>query len=99
MTPRCLPVLVDSPMRRCILDRMRILPLSVALALVILSSAGASTQNALSAPEQRVVQQVDGSIRAAETLLERVVNINSGTMNLAGVRRVGDVFKAEFDAL
>jgi glutamate carboxypeptidase len=27
------------------------------------------------------------------------VNINSGTMNFAGVRRVGDAFRAELDAL
>ncbi|MBE9537512.1 MAG: M20/M25/M40 family metallo-hydrolase [Proteobacteria bacterium] len=32
-------------------------------------------------------------------MLERVVNINSGTMNFPGVRQVGDVFSAELDAL
>jgi len=35
----------------------------------------------------------------ALTLLERVVNINSGTQNFAGVREVGRIFRAEFDAL
>lgn len=34
-----------------------------------------------------------------EKLLEQVVNINSGTLNLAGVREVGEVFRKEFDAL
>ncbi len=37
--------------------------------------------------------------REALALLERVVNINSGTMNFEGVRKVGDAFKAELDAL
>jgi glutamate carboxypeptidase len=32
-------------------------------------------------------------------LLERVVNINSGTQNFAGVREVGRVFQEQFDAL
>src|SRR3989304_4023332 len=35
----------------------------------------------------------------AIALLERVVNINSGTMNLAGVREVGGIFRAELDRL
>ena len=37
---------------------------------------------------------------AEETaFLEKVVNISSGTMNVAGVRAVGDVFAKEFQAL
>jgi len=35
----------------------------------------------------------------ALALLERVVNINSGSMNFAGVRAVGDVFRRELDGL
>src|SRR5262249_41843553 len=35
----------------------------------------------------------------ALALLEKVVNVNSGTQNLEGVRAVGAVFRAEFDAL
>lgn len=35
----------------------------------------------------------------ALALLERVVNINSGTQNFDGVRQVGAIFRAEFDAL
>ena len=49
--------------------------------------------------EQQIVTHADASAKDAEALLERVVNINSGTMNLAGVKRVGDVFAAEFKAL
>jgi glutamate carboxypeptidase len=49
--------------------------------------------------ERRIVQAVDARTRQAEALLERVVNINSGTMNPAGVRTVGEVYRAELDAL
>jgi glutamate carboxypeptidase len=53
----------------------------------------------LSSQERQIVAAVDGSRRDAEVLLERAVNINSGTMNLSGVRRVGDLFGAELKAL
>jgi len=45
------------------------------------------------------VRAVDAHNAEALTLLERIVNINSGTMNFAGVRKVGDVLRAELDAL
>jgi glutamate carboxypeptidase len=58
-----------------------------------------SAAQRLAAVEQQLVQHVDADIKAAEALLERVVNINSGTMNFAGVKRVGDVFASELGAL
>ena len=54
---------------------------------------------ALDATEKRIAAAVDGRTAQALTLLERVVNINSGTMNLAGVRQVGAAFRAELDTL
>ena len=36
---------------------------------------------------------------ATEQLLEQVVNINSGTLNVKGVREVGTVFQKEFEGL
>jgi len=53
----------------------------------------------ISAEERAVVSYIDGHKDDAIALLERVVNINSGTQNLAGVREVGAVFRAEFDRL
>ena len=53
----------------------------------------------LSNDERAVASYIDGHNADALALLERVVNINSGTMNLAGVEAVGKVFRAEFDAL
>src|SRR4030095_961763 len=46
-----------------------------------------------------IVEAVDAGNPAALALLERVVNINSGTQNSAGVRAVGAAFRAEFEAL
>ncbi len=53
----------------------------------------------LSADEQRIVAAVDARADEATALLERVVNIDSATENLEGVRRVGEVFRREFDGL
>ena len=49
--------------------------------------------------EQAIVAAVDAANPQALALLERVVNINSGSMNFAGVRAVGEVFRAELEAL
>ncbi len=53
----------------------------------------------LSQVEQQIVQYVDAHNEDAIALLERIVNINSGTMNPEGVQEVGRVLRAEFDAL
>lgn len=49
--------------------------------------------------DAELITHIDSHESQALDLLERSVNINSGTMNLAGVRKVGDLFRAEFDAL
>jgi glutamate carboxypeptidase len=54
----------------------------------------------ISAPAERsIVTAVDAGNADALALLEKAVNINSGTHNLPGVRAVGDLFRQEFDAL
>ncbi len=69
-------------------------------ALLVLTMSGLLSQPGTLSPEERALATfVDASNDGALTLLERVVNINSGTMNFAGVREVGAVFRAEFDAL
>jgi glutamate carboxypeptidase len=52
-----------------------------------------------SSPERSIVSYIDGHNADALALLEKVVNINSGTQNLNGVRAVGDVFRSQLDAL
>src|SRR4051794_40934267 len=56
-------------------------------------------QQSLSPPQQALVRAIDDGNLDAIALLERVVNINSGTLNFEGVRAVGQVFRGELDAL
>lgn len=49
--------------------------------------------------EARLVAEVGAGNGAALELLERAVEINSGTMNFAGVREVGELFAGELEAL
>ena len=53
----------------------------------------------LAAPERAIVSAVDRHLPESLALLERAVNVNSGTMNLDGVREVGRMFEPEFKAL
>jgi len=53
----------------------------------------------LSPVELHIIAAVKARAPAALTLLERSVEINSGTMNHAGVRAVGALFRREFDQL
>jgi glutamate carboxypeptidase len=64
---------------------------------VLLSLTLALPARALDAVEQRIVAAVDDGNAAALALLEEAVNINSGTMNVDGVRAVGAVFAREFE--
>ena len=72
----------------------------VALAFVFaILSATFSYAQKISPEEQKLVDYVDGHTSEAIALLEKTVNIESPTENLAGVRQVGAVFKAEFESL
>ncbi len=53
----------------------------------------------LTSDEGRIRDAVRANYDSAVDLLRRSVNIPSGTRNLAGVRRVGDLFGAELTAL
>lgn len=68
-------------------------------ALLALCCAFGAAAAELSPAEQRIVAEVKALSPDAVGLLERSVNINSGTMNLAGVRAVGQLFRQQFDQL
>jgi glutamate carboxypeptidase len=73
---------------------------SIGVLLVLCAALAPQVEaQGLSAVEQRIVQAVDARAAEAEALLERAVNVNSGTMNPSGVREVGDIYQAELDAL
>src|SRR5437868_10779516 len=68
------------------------------IALLLVCAVGALGQIS-TGPERAIVAAVDSGNADALALLERSVNINSGTHNFAGVRAVGDLFRREFDGL
>jgi glutamate carboxypeptidase len=58
------------------------------------------TQSGSLSPEERaMVTFIDANNASAIAMLEKAVNINSGTQNFKGVQEVGKLFRAEFDAL
>ena len=67
----------------------------VAVGLILSGSVAAQTSQL----EQQITAYVDQNSADAIGLLEKIVNINSGSLNLQGVRAVGDVLRSEFDEL
>ncbi len=63
------------------------------------SAGSAASQSPLTPEERAMAAFIDKENDAAIALLERAVNINSGSLNVEGVRQVGALFRAEFDAL
>ena len=70
--------------------------LAGSVAAVVAPAAGAGE---LSPVEQQIVAEVKAHAPQGLALLERSVNINSGTLNHEGVREVGKLFGAEFEQL
>ena len=62
-------------------------------------TAPLGAQGSLSAVERRLAGAVDARQAKALALVERLVNVNSGTMNFAGVQEVGRLLRPELDAL
>jgi glutamate carboxypeptidase len=73
-----------------------LLPL-IAAALAAAPAAAAAA--GLSPAERRMVATVDSEQARTIALLERMVNQNSGSMNLAGVEAVGRMVRAELEPL
>ncbi len=71
--------------------------LTGAFALSLVFAAPVSA--ALSAPEKVMVSTVDTEFERSVTLLQKLVDQNSGTMNLQGVAAVGRMMRAELEAL
>jgi len=70
-----------------------------AIAALLLLGLAAGAQAQLNEDESTMAAWIDGQTNEIEALVERLVNINSGTMNHAGVREVGAVLRTELDAL
>src|SRR3569833_171735 len=78
------------------LKKMLILPV---LAVALQSLSAAQSPRPVSAPEQAMASFIDANQQASNELLARLVNINSGTHNLEGVRAVAAIVKSDLTEL
>lgn len=69
------------------------------LALVAALIAAAPAHAALSPAERKMIATVDAEQDRSIALLERLVNQNSGSLNIAGVTKVAEMLRPEFEAL
>ena len=70
---------------------------ALTLLTIIIACVCANAQT-LSAEEQKIVSFIDAHQSEQIALLEKIVNLQSPTENVAGVRRVGRVFMSELQA-
>ncbi|HSU93153.1 MAG TPA: hypothetical protein VLI43_05555, partial [Gemmatimonadaceae bacterium] len=72
---------------------------TVLACLVAAPAAAQRTGAGLTSTERALVKSIDAHNADALALLIKLVDINSGTMNFAGVRKVADVLAAQLDTL
>jgi glutamate carboxypeptidase len=72
---------------------------TAALLLAALLFAAPAAAQRLSTREAAMTRTVDAEYDRSVALLERLVNQNSGTLNLAGVTKVGAMMRAELEPL
>ena len=68
-----------------------------AVLLILIVQTGAQAQ--LSQDEKNIVEYIKKQFGKSEELLIESVNINSGTLNVEGVKKVGSVYRRELDKL
>ena len=73
-----------------------ILVLSLSIFLFLHNNPAQTASKTLTETEVKIISSIDKNHSESLSLLEKVVNINSGTMNFEGVKRVGDIFAKEF---
>lgn len=81
------------------MPRTSLLLLGVAAALLASPLAAQSPAAPLSAQESAMAHAVDAHAQADRALLQKIIDINSGTMNLAGVVAVKDILVPQFESL
>ncbi|MES3018966.1 MAG: M20/M25/M40 family metallo-hydrolase, partial [Bacteroidota bacterium] len=58
-----------------------------------------SAKAQLNADEKRIVEFINAHVKDSEQLLIESVNINSGTLNIEGVKKVGAMYRKELDKI
>lgn len=56
-------------------------------------------QQKLNKDEQKLIELIDKNYKETLSILEEVININSGSLNKEGVREVGRIFEREFQKI
>jgi glutamate carboxypeptidase len=79
--------------------RLRLIHLPLFSVLLALSAGPVAASPTLDSTESAIVEWSEAHSEEAIELLEKLVNINSGSMNQQGVKDVGAVLRAELDAL
>ncbi|MBL30388.1 MAG: peptidase M20 [Flavobacteriaceae bacterium] len=78
------------------MNKLNIIPITFFL---ILFQLNVFSQTRLNKIEKKIIKKVKSKKEEAINFLEKVVNINSGTLNKIGVKKVGFEFKSEFDKI
>lgn len=73
--------------------------MKLALAIAAAVVAATPAHAALSSAERKMIATVDAEQERSIALLERLVNQNSGSMNIEGVTKVGAMMRPELEAL
>ncbi|MBC7759191.1 MAG: M20/M25/M40 family metallo-hydrolase [Phormidesmis sp. FL-bin-119] len=68
---------------------------NVILILFLFISTSAAAQ--LNKDEMKIIEYINAHLKESEQLLIESVNINSGTLNVEGVKKVGAVYRKELD--
>jgi glutamate carboxypeptidase len=89
-------VLNTTTMKKSILFFLSILIAMTSIAQQVKTTA-AHTAQGLSKDEQQVMAWIDAHMPQAIEMLKESVNINSGTLNIEGVKKVGALFAKEFE--
>lgn len=74
-------------------------PILPAVALCVSLAGLLPAQNGLSPVERRILRAAHAEVPAALALIERTVNVNSGTLNVEGVRRVGEMYRPLLESM
>ena len=83
-------------MKKIFLISLAIIGLSIGANQTLIAQTTKATTT-LSKEEQKVMDYIDANMPRAIALLKESVDINSGTLNIEGVKKVGAIFAREFE--
>jgi glutamate carboxypeptidase len=88
-------------MKKSAMKKTSLILLSILIAMTSFAQKvktnAVNTSQGLSKDEQQVMAWIDAHMPQAIEMLKESVNINSGTLNIAGVKKVGALFAKEFE--